>query len=161
MSNIFCILICFANGVRSGEEMKGIVVAVQDGNTLEIAIENNEKYRIVLQGIDCPELNQDYGATAKKILARLVLHKEVTFRVYGKDRNRNYIAFVLLKGETDIRIDLLQAGLAWTAEKNPLPELEIHRNQAAVKRKGLWKQDAPVPPWIFRREQSMLQPKSR
>jgi micrococcal nuclease len=158
---LFCILIFFATDARSNDEIKGSVIAVHDGNTLEVEGENNEYYRVILQGIDCPELKQKYGDKAKERLEEMILHKEVIIRIHGKDRLRNYIAIVLLGGEADIRIDLLIEGLAWTAEKNPLPELEFHRCKAAEKGKGLWIQDAPIAPWIYRRQQSMLHPKSR
>jgi endonuclease YncB( thermonuclease family) len=65
-----------------------------------------------------------------------------------------------MKGELDPRVELLKQGLAWTSEKDPIPELESHRNEAQQKGKGLWKNDNPTPPWIFRRQQSMMQPKS-
>jgi micrococcal nuclease len=55
---------------------------------------------------------------------------------------------------------LLKEGLAWTAEKNPIPELEEYRIKAKEKERGIWKQENPTPPWIYRRQQSMMQAKS-
>lgn len=159
---LWCILFIFlATDANSNNEIKGRVTAVHDGNTLEIITGDKEIYKIVLQGIDCPETGQEYSAQAKNYLEKLAFNQEVIVHIYGKDRLKNYIAIVLLKDGTDIRYDLLKAGLAWTAEKGPLPELEVHREIASEERKGLWKQDAPTAPWIYRRQQSMLQPKSR
>ncbi len=136
------------------------VVAVIDGNTLEVIDESNETIKIVLAGIDSPELTQQYGESAKKFLEKIAMKKDVVLHFQGKDRKGNNLAVVLLKGEIDLRIELLKEGLAWTAEKDPAPELEIHKTEAQQKARGLWKDENPTPPWTHRRQQSMLQPKN-
>jgi micrococcal nuclease len=143
----------------SQDELSGKVVQVLDGNTIEISTSSNESYTVVLAGIDCPELNQEYGDKAKRFLEKLLANEEVEFEIQGKDRKGNYLAVVTIKGE-DPRISLLKEGLAWTAERNPDPELENYRIKAVENSKGLWKDEDPTPPWIFRRQQTMLQPKS-
>jgi micrococcal nuclease len=145
---------------RANDEIVGNVISVIDGNTLEIAGNDNQVYKVLLAGIDCPEIGQEYGDQAKKFLERLVLRKDVTVRFQGKDRRGNHLAIVMIKGNKDLRVDILKEGLAWTSEKDPSPDLEEYKTSARQKGKGLWKEDNPVPPWTYRREQSMLQPKS-
>ena len=141
------------------DEITAEVISVIDGNTLEIR-ENNETRNILLAGIDSPELNQEYGMKAKKLLEKLALNEKVIVRFQGKDRKGKDLAEVIVDGKVDLRIELLKEGLAWTAERNPLPELEEYRVKAQQKGKGLWKQEDPTPPWTFRRQQTMLQAKS-
>jgi endonuclease YncB( thermonuclease family) len=136
------------------------VIRIIDGNTLEVSSKDKETYKIVLAGIDSPELTQEYGDKAMRLLEKLLEKEDVVVFFQGKDRKGNYIGVVLVNGKRDPRIELLKEGLAWTAEKNPLPELETHKNEAQEKGKGLWKDDNPTPPWIYRRQQSMMQPKS-
>lgn len=144
-----------ANGTLSGT-----VTGVIDGNTIEVTTEEKEVYKLMLSGIDSPELSQEFGDEAKQYLEKLALKKDVSIEITGKDRKGNTLAIVLLKGRHDLRIELLREGLAWTAEKDPNPELEVHRTFAQEKGIGLWKANNPTPPWTFRRQQSMLQPKS-
>ena len=146
--------------VWANDGVSGKVVSVIDGNTIEVIGDDNETIKISLLGIDCPELGQEYGDKAKKFMEKLILEKNVTVKLQGKDRWGNYLAIVKVNDRIDPRIELLKEGLAWTAEKNPLPELEEHKEKAREKNKGLWKQENPTPPWIYRREQTMLQPKS-
>jgi endonuclease YncB( thermonuclease family) len=141
-------------------EITGKVITVIDGNTLEVTSSNNEIYKIILAGIDSPELNQDFGDEARKRLEKLTLNKNVTVKIIGKDRLGNRLAEVMIDGKSDPRIVLLKEGLAWTTERDPLPDLEAYRTKAQQKGKGLWTQSDPTPPWIFRRQQTMLQPKS-
>jgi len=55
---------------------------------------------------------------------------------------------------------LLETGLAWTAERDPIQELEAIKEKARAKGKGLWKDQDPTPPWIYRRQQTLTQLKS-
>jgi micrococcal nuclease len=135
------------------------VVAVIDGNTLEIRGEDNETRKIILAGIDSPELSQEYGEKARKFLEKIALEKDVTVQITGKDRLGNALAIVIIE-DKDPRLELLKEGLAWTSEKNPIADLETIRLKAQEKGRGLWKQENPTPPWTYRREQTMLQPKS-
>ncbi|MFN7330916.1 MAG: thermonuclease family protein, partial [Bacteroidota bacterium] len=105
--------------VLRAEVISGKVVAVLDGNTLEVFTSENETYKILLYGIDCPELGQEFGERAKMFLEKLVLNKSVNAEIQGKDRWGNRLAIVLIDGK-DPREELLQEGLAWTAERNPI-----------------------------------------
>ncbi|SRR5258706_12635160 len=151
-------LILGTNGFA--EDLAGKVMTVIDGNTFEIITNDNESYKIMLYGIDCPELGQDFGDKAKKFLKKMILDKNVNVKIQGKDRWGNRLGVILIDGKTDPRQELLEAGLAWTAERNPILELEAIKEKARNMSKGLWKEQDPTPPWIFRRQQSMAQPKS-
>jgi micrococcal nuclease len=137
----------------------GKVISVIDGNTIEILKGPNDTCVVMLAGVDSPELEQEFGDKAKKYLEKILMKEQVSVKITGKDRKGNYLAIVM-KGNVDPRVELLKQGLAWTAEKDPLPELETHKNEAQQKGKGLWKNDNPTPPWIYRRQQSMMRPKS-
>ena len=145
--------------VIAQNEIVGKVINVIDGNTLEVKGADNQTQRLVLAGIDSPELGQEFGDKAKKFLEKIMMDEDVQVRISGKDRWGNYIA-VVMKGKTDPRVELLEEGLAWTSEKNPDPEFESIRLKALEKGRGLWKEQNPTPPWIYRRQQSMLQAKS-
>jgi endonuclease YncB( thermonuclease family) len=142
------------------DAVTGKVTAVIDGNTLEVTADNNEVHKVMLAGIDCPEITQEFGEQARQYLEKLTLNKKVTVNFTGKDRWGNYLGIVLIKGSVDPRVNLLKEGLAWTTERNPDPEFEAHRARAQEKGKGLWKERNPTPPWTYRREQSMMEAKS-
>lgn len=141
-------------------EIKGKVSSVIDGNTIEFTSQENETFKLVLSGIDCPELNQAFGDEAKRLLERLADGKEGVVIVEGKDRFGNRVGSLFFTNNRDPRVDLLEKGLAWTAEKNPKPEFEVLKESAKNKGKGLWNQENPVAPWSFRRQQTMLTAKS-
>ncbi len=145
--------------VTFAEELKGKVVAVLDGNTIEILADDNDTYKIMLYGIDCPELEQSFGEAAREKAEKIFMNKEVSVTLMGKDRWGTRLGIVWVKG-TDPRLQILSEGLAWTAERNPETELERVKEQAREKKLGLWSEEEPLAPWVFRRQQTMLVPKS-
>jgi endonuclease YncB( thermonuclease family) len=153
-------IITFGFVTETFAQNTGKVINVIDGNTIEVVDEKSQIQKLMFAGIDCPEPGQEYADKAKKFIEKLLLNKEVSWEIVGKDRWANYLAVIKLKDDLDPRVELLKEGLAWTHEKNPLPELEVHRVKAQEKRKGLWKEESPVSPWIYRRQQSMMQAKS-
>jgi len=153
---IFSFVTCLA----MASDIKGKVVDVLDGNTLQVLGTDGKTYNILLAGIDCPELNQAFGEEAKACLSKLTLGKKVEVKILGNDRLGNAVAELLVNGKKDPRVQLLNEGLAWTSENTPKQNLECMRVAAQSKKKGLWKQDSPTPPWVYRREHSMTEGKT-
>lgn len=143
----------------ANEIISGKVINVVDGNTLELLANDNETYKILLYGIDSPEIEQEFGGKSKRFLEKLILNKNVEVAIHGKDRMGIRLGIILINGE-DPRKMLLEEGLAWTSERQPIQELEIIKEKAREKEKGLWKEQYPTPPWIFRRQQTLTQFKS-
>jgi endonuclease YncB( thermonuclease family) len=141
------------SAVANGNEFQGKVVEVIDGNTLKVISTENETYKIVLLGIDCPELGQKYGDKAKKCLEKLALKKNVTVQLHGKDRFGNYIGVITTSEKLDPRFQLLEEGLAWTSEKESQSDLVSTKTVAQEKGKGLWKEKQSTPPWEYRKQQ--------
>lgn len=158
---IFLAGVVLFNPARAGDvRIMGTVTTVVDGNTLEINTSEGPM-KVYLYGIDCPELDQAYGDKAKARLENLLLNRQVTVDLIKRDRKGNHFALVFTDVGDDPRIDLLREGLAWTVEDGSAQDLEPYRTFAQQKRRGLWRDNKPKPPWVFRREQSMLQPKGR
>ena len=151
---------CVSSGCYAEELIKGIVTNVIDGNTIEISSEDNQTYQVMLHGIDSPEPGQNYSEQAQRLLSKLLFKKTVTVMIRGKNRLGIRLGEIQISGAPDPRHELIKEGLAWTAEREPIAELESLKEQARLEGRGLWKEENPTPPWIFRRQQSMMQPKT-
>ncbi|MFK7102234.1 thermonuclease family protein [Flavobacterium oreochromis] len=132
-------------------QIKGKVVKVKDGDTIEIIDENLDTYTIRIEGIDCPEKSQEFGSTAKKFTSNEIYLKNVEILPINKDKYGRIIAKVLYD-KKNLSEELLKAGLAWHYKKfnkNAIySNLEI---KARKKKKGLWIQNNPIPPYQFRK----------
>ena len=140
------------------EESKGKVVSVLDGNTVQVLTLEGERHKILLYGIDSPDSGQNFSDHAKTLLSKLVLNRDITLVMRGKDRWGNRIGEIQIAGAHDPSSELVREGLAWTTEPNP--EWELLKEHARNQGIGLWSDEHPMPPWLYRRQQSMMQPKS-
>ncbi|MBX2970992.1 MAG: thermonuclease family protein [Cyclobacteriaceae bacterium] len=138
--------------------IRGKVISVVDGNTLEVISAKDETYRIVLAGIDCPEPGQPYAEEAKMFLENAILRKLIDVKLLGKDRWGNYLGQIIAKVE--ISTELVKRGLAWCIEKDASEDLRNLERQARAGQIGIWQEESPTPPWVYRRQQTMLTPKS-
>ncbi len=155
------ILLCFISFFGySEEQIKGVVTTIIDGNTIELSTDDHETYKVLLNGIDSPDPGQNYAEQAKRLLGKLLLNKAVTITIHGKDRLGNRLGEIHIDGSPDPRHELVKEGLAWTSEREPIAELELLKEEARLKGKGLWKDQNPTPPWIYRRQQTLTQQKS-
>lgn len=126
------------------------VVGVHDGDSITVLTSSNQQIKVRLEGIDCPELKQDYGQKAKQYTSTLCFGKEVRVEETGKDRYGRTLAFIYI-GNTCINKELLRAGMAWHFKKyNSNSELNRLESAARSKKVGLWSQSSPIPPWEFR-----------
>ena len=155
------LVVCFlAHASFADEKIHGFVNEVIDGNTILIRTPDREEYKILLHGIDSPEPGQHYSEQSTKMLQRLLLNKWVTIVFHGKDRAGNHLGEIHIDGASDPRHELIKAGLAWTSEKAAIPELETLKDEARQKNLGLWQEVNPTPPWMYRRQQTMLEAKT-
>lgn len=138
----------------------GKVVNVIDGNTFEIVGEDNEVVKFMLSEVDCPESGQELADEAKAFTEKMILKKKVVVEVRGKDRWGNKLAIISLRNGKAIHEELLKEGLAWATEKAS-EEVSTLQSEAKENKVGIWAVDEPTPPWVYRRKQTMLQPKSR
>ena len=133
-----------------GETYIGRCVGVSDGDTISV-MHNGRANKIRLEGIDCPELGQDFGMRAKQFTSAMVFGKDVEVREFNLDRYGRTVARVLVDGK-DLSLELVKAGLAWHyrqySSERVLAQAQI---EARLAKRGLWSMPDPVPPWVYRR----------
>ena len=137
------------------EKIAGQVVAILDGDTIEV-LHNNRTERIRLNGIDCPEKGQAYGKKAKQAASELVFGKEVTLKTYGHDKYGRTIADVSLPDGVIVNVELVRNGWCWWYQKYAPDNVVLAELQRRARRSGLglWADQHPVPPWCYRKKQS-------
>lgn len=150
------LLVLYATGhlpVGQGRAQEGQVVAVLDGDTIEV-MEQGKAVRIRLYGVDAPEKSQPYGMQAKKFTSEQCFGKTVTLKVKDRDRYGRTVSEVILPDGRSLNRELVRNGYAWwyrQYSRDPsLGELEEEARRA---HRGLWADKSPEPPWEYRKEQ--------
>ena len=140
-----------------GAEFRGEVVHVLDGDSIVVVDAQHRQRRVRLAGIDAPEKGQPYANQSRRHLASLVRRKEVTVHWHRRDDWNRLVGVVSVKGR-DINLEQVKAGFAWwfrayADEQTPQMRRMYERaeKKAQLKRRGLWAEREPVPPWEWRR----------
>jgi hypothetical protein len=107
--------------------------------------------------IEPPDKDQPYAEVARKHLAELVLGKYVVVRYTGIG-SQGYLVGRILLEQADINAQMLRDGVAWfyQPEEANLSESERQlypacEQAARAEKRGLWQDNEPLSPWVFRK----------
>lgn len=147
ISSLFLILLL---PFCASAQLTGRVVDVHDGDTFTMLVDCQRRVTVRLSSIDCPELDQPYGYTARRRVVKLCFDKDITVDSIGRDRYGRVLGLCLLPNGDTLNYRLIKDGLAWQYVKyDKSPYLKELQNIAHRNRKGLWRKDA-TPPWEWR-----------
>lgn len=139
-------------------DIVGRVVGVSDGDTITVLVDNHDRLKVRLAGIDAPEKSQPFGSVSKKSLSDQVFGKTVNIESNKKDRYGRFLGRVIFNG-TDVCLEQIRAGMAWHYKRYSNEQSESLRleyadaeSQARQLKIGLWSEPTPVAPWEFRHQ---------
>lgn len=131
-----------------------LVVGISDGDTLTVRCEAQaQTVRIRLAEVDAPEKKQPWGERSRQSLAGLCFQQQAEVRPKTQDRYGRLVAQVQCGGR-DAAAAQVEAGLAWAyTQYRPAAQLVELEQQARARRRGLWADSMPTPPWKWRAAQ--------
>jgi endonuclease YncB( thermonuclease family) len=132
-------------------ELVGDVVSIADGDTQTLLDDSKTQHKIRLAGIDAPEKGQAFGTKARENLAAKVFRQKVRIEVIDVDRYRREVGRIFL-GDRFINMEMVRDGFAWRYVQYDKPgEFTNAEDEARARRRGLWAEPNPTPPWEWRR----------
>lgn len=142
-----------AISVTEAGELSGLVVGVHDGDTLTVLV-SREQIKVRLLDIDAPERKQPFGTRSTQSLAELCAGKDARVEGKGADRYGRTLGRVICAG-VDANAEQVRRGMAWVYVKYAPKDSRLYQLQreARLDRRGLWRDDSPVPPWEWRQTQ--------
>jgi len=152
---------------NAADVLQGRVVGVADGDTITVLDASKQQHKIRFAGIDAPERKQTFGTRSRQNLARYVAGKDVRLNCHKTDRYQRRVCKVWVQPAdcarcgTTLEVGLAQVtdGMAWwyrryadeqTAEDRG--RYESAEQEARLRKRGLWQDNDPVPPWEWRRK---------
>ncbi|MFY7295282.1 thermonuclease family protein [Enterobacter cloacae complex sp. IR5457] len=140
---------------NSYADIRGRVVRILDGDTLEVLQQNGELTRVRLNGIDAPEKAQPFGQRSRQALTEMTAGKVVHIAGNNRDRYDRLLGTVWYDSK-DINAVQVLTGMAWAYRyrgKAVIPAYAGLEKTARKDRTGLWAEPAPVEPWRWRKMQ--------
>ena len=135
--------------------LRGKVIRIIDGDTVELMANNNQKHIIRLYGVDAPEDKQPFGNEATEFISEMVLDEKVwVFRKY-RDRYGRWVG-VLYVDSTCVNQELVGAGFAWVYDQYCRDAIckdwKDSEKRARDYELGLWSSSDSISPWEYRRK---------
>jgi endonuclease YncB( thermonuclease family) len=148
------LLVLLLAAYASAAEIRGKVVGVVDGDTIDI-LADGKKVRIRLAEIDCPEKAQAFGKRAKEAASDLAFDKEVRVEIRDHDRYGRTVGAVTLPDGRSLNEELVREGMAWWYKRYSKNRgIGVIEEEARAAKRGLWADAHPTPPWEFRRQKT-------
>ena len=148
---IILLLLLFTNLLNS-LELKGKVIAINDGDTIKILTKDKTTYTIRLKDIDAPEKSQAFGNSSKKNLSNYIFNKTVRVEYLHYDKYKRVLGTVYYRNK-NINIAQVKDGFAWVYKNPKNKKYKKEQQQAKDNKKGLWIDKEPIPPWEYRAKQ--------
>lgn len=154
---ILILALCGLSWPGAAAQWSGRVVGVSDGDTIKVLDDARQQHTIRLMGIDAPEKAQAFGQRSKQSLSERVSGQQVQVQGAKRDKYGRTVGKVLAQDGTDICLEQIARGLAWHYKKYADEQSAQDRlryaeaeNMARESGAGLWRDEAPVPPWVWR-----------
>lgn len=133
------------------ETIIGKVVAITDGDTFKLLINDSITLRIRVANIDCPERKQPFSKRAKQFTSDAIFGKTVEVEILSTDRYGRYIGNVIYDNGLVLSEELLKHGYAWHYVKySKDTTLQVLEDEANSNQIGLWMDKTSIPPWEWR-----------
>ncbi|MFA9441801.1 thermonuclease family protein [Uliginosibacterium sp. sgz301328] len=144
-------------GAIAAETFSAPVVGVSDGDTVTV-LHDRQQIRVRLSEIDAPEKNQPFGQRSKQSLSELCFGVEAKIHVIGQAKKYavtdtpRQVARVECKG-IDVNAEQVRRGMAWVYDQYVTDRsFYVLQDEARYSRRGLWMDEDPVAPWMWRRD---------
>lgn len=137
--------------VCNSQTLLGKVVAITDGDTFKLLVQDSILHKIRVANIDCPERKQPFSTKAKQFTSDAIFGKIVKVNILSTDRYGRYIGVTTYNDSLILNHELVKNGLAWHYLKySNDPVLQSLEDHARRNKIGLWKDSNSIPPWEWR-----------
>jgi endonuclease YncB( thermonuclease family) len=135
------------------DSFEATVTVVRDGDTVDVVDSDGETIRVRLHGIDAPEHGQRFNRESAAYVKGVVAGRKVRIRRVDVDQFERLIGEIWL-GDQRVNGEIVRAGFAWHYRQyaGDDSELALAEAEARRDRRGLWADDRPLPPWVWRRQ---------
>ena len=104
--------LCGLSTALGDETLMGKVTRIIDGDSILVTDSKSVEYEVQLEGIDAPELKQEFGKESTEGLSKLLKDKMVRITWKSKDNFERLLAQVY-DGDKHINMELIKTGMAW------------------------------------------------
>jgi endonuclease YncB( thermonuclease family) len=121
-----------------------------DGDTVKIK-DGTKVYKLRITDIDAPERTQTYGLKSRRALMKLCKNTSVQVQLLDVDKYGRKLGKLECNNQ-DASFYMVKNGHAWFYEQYSSDSaLELAELEASNHKRGLWQNQHPTPPWVWRK----------
>lgn len=150
-SFLFIVFLFFAFQTSAKNDLEDIRVI--DGDTVS-GTYLGKVIKIRLAEIDAPEMKQIFGTQSKRCLKKIISNSNspIIFKLKEKDRYQRSVGWLISESK-NLNKEMVLKGCAWVYDRYAEDQSFFEAQDFAKKNKlGLWKNEDPIKPWIWRRK---------
>lgn len=157
---ILALSFLFLSPLAGATVIKGMVISVEDGDTITVITPSQPKQHVRLAHVDAPEIShkdqpgQPFGTRSHLSLASMCFGRQVTIDIQSTDQYGRSVGEVWCGSGSDavnVNREQVARGYAWVYRRyNRDPSYLKLEENARQQRLGLWADSGPVAPWEFR-----------
>lgn len=142
-------------------EIKGVAVAIPDGDTIAVRLDSTgETVQVRFADIDAPEVDhgqarpgQPFGIASRDFLrSKLTIYEEVLAKCYELDAHGRSVCRVYTSKGIDLSLAMVSAGYAYAYRRYLRDQVLLDVEALARKQRvGLWFDAAPIAPETWRK----------
>jgi len=134
----------------------GKITQMHEADILTVRDEKNIEFLIRLKWIDCPDSGQAFYQDAQQMVKSYCMNKELIIKCDSNDMYGRTFAEVFLPDGRSMNKELVKFGYAWHYKRySDDAEYADLESKARLQGRGLWQYSDPVPPWIYRRDDTV------
>ncbi len=156
---VFFLILGFIPQALLAAVIHGRIVGVSDGDTVKVLDSAQQLHTVRLMGIDAPEKAQPFGQRSKQSLSELVYQQHVRVEWSKEDKYGRVVGKIRLQDGLDVCLEQIKRGMAWHykqyTKEQPVEDQVTYakfETEAKDRKVGLWSDDAPTPPWLWRKQ---------
>jgi len=120
-----------------------------DGDSVKI-MDGATEYKLRINHIDAPERNQTFGKKSRRALMLLCKDATIEVVITGTDQYQRQLGD-LYCNKQDVSTYMISNGYAWFYKRySKRTEFSQLEENARKNRLGLWQDDKPIAPWVWR-----------
>ena len=126
-----------------------------DGDTIVVLnLETKQEQKIRFYGVDTPERDQPFGSEATRFVQDILKQPGLKLQIDRKGQSYDRVVGIIHIDGYTLNGALVKAGLAWVSDKychdDVCSEWREFEREAREDKIGLWVDDHPVEPWVWR-----------
>jgi endonuclease YncB( thermonuclease family) len=145
-----------SSSIFSIKNLTGKVTEILSGTRISVMKSGQSKIEVCISNLEVPENGQPYADLAQQHLKDLLIEQSIRIELKSFVEENNCLLGDVYLNNININLQMVRDGVGWSNKDYYYPEgyytFESAEKAARSEKRGIWQDEFPTPPWIFREQ---------